>query len=110
MWYRMSGHSFEIIENLTWLGKRFVVRTYDNEWLYESIPYDNLGDIDFNYLLDLMERRDLKERLINQITELEKKLWLAKLDSLLTEYEIIDLELKIIDLKIKLLDQWHTEN
>ena len=52
----------------------------------------------------------MRERLINQITELEKKLWLAKLDSLLTEYEIIDLELKIIDLKIKLLDQWHTEN
>ena len=52
----------------------------------------------------------MRERLKSQITELERKLLLAKLDNLLTEYEIMDLELKIIDLKIKLLDQWHTEN
>lgn len=50
-----------------------------------------------------------RERIIAHLNELEKKLWLAKVDNLLTEYEIIDLELKILDLKIK-LSEWHTEN
>jgi hypothetical protein len=109
MWYRMwlSG---TITENTSWHGKRWIMKVYDDKWLLESIPYDKLEDVDLDYLADLMEREDLKKRLISQIHELENKLWLAKLDNLLTEYEIMDLELKIIDLKIKLLDQWHTEN
>ena len=45
-----------------------------------------------------------KEKWLSQLRSIENELWLARLDELLSEYEVIDLKLKIIDLKIKLLD------
>lgn len=51
-----------------------------------------------------------KERLLKDIEKIDTLLQLARCDSILTEYEVIDLKLRIVDLKIKLLDQWHTEN
>jgi hypothetical protein len=44
MWYRMVER-IEIVINRSWLGKKYVVRVYDKEWLLESCPYDRLEDI-----------------------------------------------------------------
>lgn len=50
------------------------------------------------------EEKSNKEKLLSQLRSIENKLWLARLDELLSEYEVIDLKIKIIDLKIKLLN------
>ena len=50
MWYRMVER-IEIEINRSWLGKKYVVRVYDKEWLLESCPYDNLDEIDLDHYL-----------------------------------------------------------
>ena len=50
MWYRMVER-IEIVINRSWLGKKYVVRVYDKEWLLESCPYDNLDEIDLDHYL-----------------------------------------------------------
>lgn len=48
--------------NNTSLGKRYVVKIYDNEWLLESCPYDRLEDIEIKWfrLLEMKEWRIAK--------------------------------------------------
>lgn len=55
------------------------------------------------------EEKSNKEKWLSQLRSIDNELWLARLDELLSEYEVIDLKIKILDLKIK-IEQWHTEN
>ena len=50
------------------------------------------------------EEKSNKEKWLSQLRSIDNELWLARLDELLSEYEVIDLKIKIIDLKIKLLN------
>ena len=51
------------------------------------------------------EEKSNKEKWLSQLRSIENELWLARLDELLSEYEVIDLKLKILDLKIK-IEKW----
>ena len=55
MWYRMVER-IEIVINRSWLGKKYVVRVYDKEWLVESYPYDNLDKDLFEYVKQQWEK------------------------------------------------------
>jgi len=51
------------------------------------------------------EEKSNKEKWLSQLRSIDNELWLARLDELLSEYEVIDLKIKILDLKIK-IEQW----
>ena len=56
-WICDIGMKRVVIEiNRSGLGKKFIVKVYDDKWLLESCPYDNLDTDLFEYVKQQWEK------------------------------------------------------